>query len=99
MKHYDQRTAETMLRAHDAQVISASDAGHTFSLNPTTHGTVAQNSTEMSKISESSDEMLNTVDWAKRLDSRAQERATPSRGVFLLQPNQTFRCVREDFLS
>ena len=84
LKLYDQKTAETMLRAHDAQVISSSDAGHTFSLNPSSHPGAAQ-AGGMSNISENSDEMLSTMDWASKLDRQSGKRPARAKAVSLAE--------------
>lgn len=76
LRFHSQESADKVLEAHDAQVISSSDAGHTFSLTaPAAPSHAPQTGNDLTQITENSDELLSTRDWATKLDERAAKGA------------------------
>ena len=70
LRFHSQNSAENAIKAHDAQVISASDAGHTFSLASLPQQ-APQAGQDLTNITENSDEILTTTEWGVKLDRQA----------------------------
>lgn len=86
LKFHSQNSAENAIKAHDAQVISASDAGHTFSLAslPQQAPLAGQ---DLTNITENSDEIMTTTEWGAKLERQAAGAAAePSRAKVALAP-------------
>ena len=90
LRFHSQNSAENAIKAHDAQVISASDAGHTFSLAslPQQAPLAGQ---DLTNITESSTKMLSTREGGAELgresDAATAEPSTATASSKPLCPN------------
>lgn len=81
LKLHSQTSAEASLLALEARVVSRQDAGHTYSLATSLSPAGGSGQQDLSLIEENSDELLNTMDWARKHDAEQQQIAASSAPV------------------